>query len=959
MEAGKKAKHQAAIAVQKEKGSKIREEKLRKQQEIVAAKLVRKKEAAKKKAVADAEDARRKAETEAEKKKVVAKAEADRERQKQEEKLRRERYKDVDIGLTTTFLRPLPPTPSPQCRGTWSTSRCSMLRAYGVPSALLCPNRGFRYAEEKRRKEGLAAEEKVRQEKQEVARSAQRATAFQREADRLELERAAAAVQAQSSPLPAGTPALNAADKVAGRRGAGYTATPPVAAVEEWPDLLGGGNSVVAPPVAAPEPPVLPKPKLSKKERKKAAAAERAAAAKATKAAKAAAASAAVAAAAVVPPSQKQALATLPSHESRHNFPHAFPSRAAPANLAMAPARLLRDAGPVSPIAPPGGGGTPTVFESTSPESFLGSAALGGESADTWDPTAADAGQPSADVLGGFDQLFSAWDAGEPAFPPDDATPWGSQPSPSGDQILPLGIAASAPLWAQQDPVVDTAGARALGGPSPGIPLLSSGSMDAFGGSSHLGTSSGSQPDAGLATSLPPSSATSGVWAPGGGHPGDQGASASTWGDPLPSQPTPADDISQQWSTPAQAQAEAARLAQSSWLSQQAEATGASRSVSTAAASSSWPGNQADAIGASRAVSAPWDPQGQDQQRWGGGGGGGGGSTLAVDAQAWSGGGSSVSGGGGGGIGSVALADPMANSPWGMQPDLGGANDGQLPWGDQQSPNHSPQSAGGQPWAAHGVAEPLHVEASWSSGPAAGFSGGGGGGGLGPSGFNPNAPNWNSQDDGSAFVDPNAGWQPAGVQLRDAMLGGPAGGHVTPGLGSGVGLGGPPGVGMSPTIGGGSPIVLTINGFQTMDTARSIKAFVAGKVPVRGYNEVPDIGCVLLELTNQGDAELVKGLLHNMDVQGAQLQVAYASPDVVESFKMLMQTQHVPPPDESPAAIFDTFVRTTGAPGIPRTPPFRPGLERWGRRAFPALCLFNDQIPNGNRNDYLPRGARP
>ena len=138
MEAGKKAKHQAAIAVQKEKGSKIREEKLRKQQEIVAAKLVRKKEAAKKKAVADAEDARRKAETEAEKKKVAAKAEADRERQKQEEKLRRERYKDVDIGLTTTFLRPLPPTPSPQCRDTWSTSRGSMLRAYGVPFRRCC-----------------------------------------------------------------------------------------------------------------------------------------------------------------------------------------------------------------------------------------------------------------------------------------------------------------------------------------------------------------------------------------------------------------------------------------------------------------------------------------------------------------------------------------------------------------------------------------------------------------------------------------------------------------------------------------------------------------------------------------------------------------------------------------------------------------------------------------------------
>ena len=151
--------------------------------------------------------------------------------------------------------------------------------------------------------------------------------------------------------------------------------------------------------------------------------------------------------------------------------------------------------------------------------------------------------------------------------------------------------------------------------------------------------------------------------------------------------------------------------------------------------------------------------------------------------------------------------------------------------------------------------------------------------------------------------------------------------------------------------------MLTINGFQTMDTARSIKAFVAGKVPVRGYNEVPDIGCVLLELTNQGDAELVKGLLHNMDVQGAQLQVAYASPDVVESFKMLMQTQHVPPPDESPTAIFDTFPRTMGAPGIPHAhaPP------------FPMHRAFNDQIfdhggTSGGRsvrtNNYAPR-ARP
>ena len=938
LEADKKAKHQAAIAVQKEKGSKIREEKLRKQQEIVAAKLVRKKEAAKKKAVVDAEDARRKAEAEAEKKKVIAKAEAERERQKQEEKLRRERY-----------------------------------------------------AEEKRRKEGLAAEEKARQEKEEATRSAQRATAFQREADGLEIERAAAAAaaaQAQSSPAPA-SQVLNTTDKVASRRGVGYTATPPVAVAEDWPDLLGGSKSAVA-TVAAPEPPAPPKPKLSKKERKKAAAAERAAAAKATRAAKAAAASAAVAAAAVVPPSQKQAAATLTPHGSRHDFLDAFPtpSQAAPPSLAVAPAGLLRDAGPVSPIAPPGGGGASTAFQSTSPESFLGSAALGGEPSDTWDPMAADADQPSADVLGGFDQLFSGWDAGEPAFPPDGATPWESQPSPGGDQMLPPGITAAAPLWAQQDSAADAAGARAVGGPPPGIPLLSSGSRDAFGGISHLGTSAGSQPDADRATSLPPRSDSGGVWAPGGGHPGEQGGSASTWGEPLSSQ-APADDTSQQWSTPAQAQAEAARLAQSSWLSQQAEATGASRAVSTAAASSSWSSKQAEGTGANRAVSAPWDSQGQrqDQQQWGSGGGNGDAwstaaaeSSLAVDAQAWSGG--SVSSGGGGGsagIGSAALADPMVNSTWGMQPDLGGTNNGQLPWGDQ-SPTHSPQSSGGQPWAAHGVTEPPHVEASWSTGPAAGFlggsgGGGGAGGGLGPSGFNPNAPNWNSRDDGSAFVDPNAGWRPAAVLPREtafkhdansiggnAMLSGPSGGQGTPGLGSGVGLGGPPGVGMSPTIGGGSPIVLTINGFQTMDTARSIKAFVAGKVPVRGYNEVPDIGCVLLELTNQGDAELVKGLLHNMDVQGAQLHVAYASPDVVESFKMLMQTQHVPPPDESPTAIFDTFPRTMGAPGIPHahTPPFP-------SPPFPMTHHpFNDQISNGGTsggrgvrgNNYVPR-ARP
>ena len=36
-------------------------------------------------------------------------------------------YNDFDINLT--FLRSLPPTPSPQCRAVWSTSRCSMIRA--------------------------------------------------------------------------------------------------------------------------------------------------------------------------------------------------------------------------------------------------------------------------------------------------------------------------------------------------------------------------------------------------------------------------------------------------------------------------------------------------------------------------------------------------------------------------------------------------------------------------------------------------------------------------------------------------------------------------------------------------------------------------------------------------------------------------------------------------------------
>lgn len=66
---------------------------------------------------------------------------------------------------------------------------------------------------------------------------------------------------------------------------------------------------------------------------------------------------------------------------------------------------------------------------------------------------------------------------------------------------------------------------------------------------------------------------------------------------------------------------------------------------------------------------------------------------------------------------------------------------------------------------------------------------------------------------------------------------------------------------------------------------------MASKYPIAGYREVPQMGCALIELKSEVEAGLVKDLLRHVQCGGRPLNVDYASPDVVESFKLLQQSR--------------------------------------------------------------------
>jgi hypothetical protein len=290
------------------------------------------------------------------------------------------------------------------------------------------------------------------------------------------------------------------------------------------------------------------------------------------------------------------------------------------------------------------------------------------------------------------------------------------------------------------------------------------------------------------------------------------------------------------------------------------------------------------------------------------------------------------------GVGATSLGggwedEPLhAGSCWGLNGVVSGSAN-PSPWnsGPRIEP-HGDHSTGGNPpdWAV----QPSTTAAGQSTWGAVGpFGGGGGGGGastgwdpqpqkhadvathgaLGtwsepsvsgarhaPPGLTPPQANWLSSAGGVPFSEPSKPF--GGGDVGHSFLP-PQAMHREQGQAAtwgGVGHEAPAPAWMPPTAppipipdGGlqsrsvGQRCVLTVHGFAQMADARKVRAFVEGKFTVRGYSEVGQMGCALVELESETEATLVMEMLRQVHVNGQLLNVDFASPDVVESFRQL------------------------------------------------------------------------